>query len=171
MEHLWAPWRMKFIEELRNKGSGCIFCELAAEGDDRKRLILHRGKRCYAVMNRFPYNNGHLMIVPYKHTGSLDDLSDEENAEIIRFCSHSVKIAEKTLNAEGFNCGFNIGAAAGAGIKDHIHLHVVPRWCGDANFLPIIGDTRSMPEYLEDTYDRMIGEFSKIGRSALSGES
>ncbi|MFH1830983.1 MAG: HIT domain-containing protein [Pseudomonadota bacterium] len=153
---------MKFIEELRLKGTGCLFCELALEGDDGKRLILHRGKLCYAVMNRFPYNNGHLMIVPYKHTGSLAELSDEENAEMMRICSESVRIMQKALEAEGFNCGFNIGAVAGAGIKEHIHLHVVPRWCGDANFLPIIGDTRSMPEYLEDTYNRLIGEFKKI---------
>lgn len=162
MEHLWAPWRMKFIEELRSKGSGCLFCELAAEGDDKKRLILHRGKCVYAVMNRFPYNNGHIMIVPYKHTGSLEDLEDAEYAEIMRICSHSLRIMQKTLEAEGFNCGFNIGKVAGAGVKDHIHLHVVPRWTGDANFLPIIGETRTMLEYLEDTYNRLIGEFERI---------
>jgi ATP adenylyltransferase len=161
MQHLWAPWRMQFIKELRDSGGGCIFCEIASPGDDRERLVLHRGKSCYAVMNRYPYNNGHLMIVPFKHAGSLSDLAPEEHAEIMAVCSKSIEIMKKALSAEGFNCGFNIGAAGGAGIRDHIHMHVVPRWCGDANFLPIIGDTRSMPEYLHETYDRLIAGFQK----------
>lgn len=162
MENLWAPWRMQFIEEVRDKGSGCIFCELGAPGDDRERLVLYRGETCYAVLNRFPYNNGHMMIVPYKHTGELGDLSSEEYSEMMGICSEAVKIMREAMNAEGFNCGFNIGAVAGAGIKDHVHMHVVPRWCGDTNFLPIISDTRSMPEYLENTYDKIIGGFRKI---------
>ncbi|MFA4874333.1 MAG: HIT domain-containing protein [bacterium] len=159
MERLWAPWRMQFIEELRDSSGGCIFCELAAAGDDRKRLVLSRSELCYVLMNRYPYNNGHLMIVPFKHVASLSELSREEHAEMLSLCARSIEIMKQALGAEGFNCGFNIGAAAGAGIKDHIHLHVVPRWCGDANFLPIIGNTRSMPEYLEETYDRLIPGF------------
>lgn len=162
MERLWAPWRMEFIQELREKGSGCLFCEMGAAGDDRERMVLHRGKHCYTMLNRFPYNNGHIMIVPYKHTGDLLELSDEEHAEIMRMCAHSVKIMTESMDAEGFNCGFNIGAVAGAGIRDHIHLHVVPRWSGDSNFMPVISDTRTMPEYLEKTYDRLIGGYSKI---------
>ena len=162
MEHLWAPWRMKFIEGLRNEGSGCLFCEMAAEGDDRKRLILHRGKFCYTMMNRYPYTNGHIMIVPYKHTGSLSGLEGDERSEVMDVCASAVDIMEDALNADGFNCGLNIGAVAGAGIKDHVHLHVVPRWQGDSNFMPIIADARSMPEYLEETYDRLVGGFSKL---------
>jgi ATP adenylyltransferase len=165
MERLWAPWRMQFIEELRDKGSGCIFCELGAEGDDRSRLVLYRGKRCYAVMNRFPYNNGHLMVIPYRHIGDLAELTRDEHAALLGVCASSIRILGEVLGAEGFNCGFNFGQVAGAGIKDHVHLHVVPRWCGDANFMPILGDTRSMPEYLEETYDHLIGGFAK-----LSGE-
>lgn len=159
MNHLWAPWRMKFIEELRNRTDGCVFCELAEEGDDRARLILHRGKTCYVLMNKFPYNNGHLLVIPYKHTGSLVDLDSNEHAEMMKLSAHAMEIMERSMEAEGFNCGFNFGKVGGAGITDHIHFHVVPRWNGDCNFLPIIGDTRSMPEYLEATYDRLIGGF------------
>ncbi len=161
MEHLWAPWRMQFIEELRDRSGGCIFCELAAAGDDRRRLVLHRGKSCYVLMNRFPYNNEHLLIIPSRHVAELTDLTAEEHAEMLGLCGRSVEVMRGTLQAEGFNCGFNLGKVAGAGIADHLHLHVVPRWCGDANFMPIIGDTRSMPEYLEQTYDRLIAGFQK----------
>jgi ATP adenylyltransferase len=164
MELLWAPWRMQFIDELRDRGSGCLFCELATSGGDRERLLLHRGKGCYAVMNRYPYTNGHLMIVPYRHVADLSGLTRDEHAEMLGVCAGAVDILKEALHAEGFNCGFNIGAAGGAGIRDHIHLHVVPRWCGDANFLPIIGGTRSMPEYLEQTYDRLIGGFGRLGK-------
>jgi len=162
MNHLWAPWRMEFIEELRNRTSGCVFCELAEPGDDRTRLILHRGKFSYALMNKYPYNNGHLLIIPYKHTGLLTGLDSDEHAEMMSMAAHSMEIMKETMEAEGFNCGFNFGKVAGAGITDHIHFHVVPRWNGDCNFLPIIGDTRSMPEYLETTYDRLIGGFKEI---------
>lgn len=159
MEHLWAPWRMQFIEELRVSTGGCVFCELPARADDRESLILHRGKSCYVLMNRFPYNNGHLLIIPYKHVAELSQLESSEHAELMALCSRSVETMKTRLNAEGFNCGFNLGKVAGAGIKDHLHLHVVPRWCGDANFLPIIGETRSMPEYLQQTYDRLVDGF------------
>jgi len=153
---------MKFIEELRDKGAGCIFCEMAAPGDDRARLILYRGKTCYAVLNRYPYNNGHLMVVPYKHVAELGDLEAEEHAEMLSICSQGIEIMRAEMEAEGFNAGFNIGAVAGAGIKDHIHMHLVPRWRGDSNFLPIIGGTKSMPEYLNDTYDRLVKSFQKL---------
>ena len=162
MERLWAPWRMQFIEELRDTGGGCVFCEIPSHGDDRARLVLHRGESCYVLMNRFPYNNGHLLILPYRHVGSLSALDDREQTEMMKLCTSSVEVLGSALNAEGFNCGFNLGKSAGAGIVDHIHMHVVPRWCGDANFLPIIGDTRSMPEYLEQTYDRLRPGFEKL---------
>lgn len=162
MNHLWSPWRMEFIEDLRNRTGGCIFCELKAPGDDRARLVLYRGSTCYVLMNKYPYNNGHVLIIPYKHTGSLSDLSREEHSEMMFMSSKSVDILGDALEADGFNCGFNIGKAAGAGIVEHVHLHVVPRWVGDNNFLPIIGDTRSMPEYLEATYDRLIDGFKKL---------
>lgn len=161
MERLWAPWRMQFIEELREK-SGCVFCELALPGDDKKRLVLHRGKTCFVLMNRYPYNNGHLMIIPYKHTGKLNDLDTDEQREIMALSARAVEVMQSSLDAEGFNLGVNLGKVAGAGITDHFHMHVVPRWVGDANFLPVIGNTRSMPEYLEATYDRLIAGFGEV---------
>ncbi|MFH0800708.1 MAG: HIT domain-containing protein [Pseudomonadota bacterium] len=166
MEHLWAPWRMQFIDELRKKAGGCVFCEAALPGDDRQRLVLYRGKSCFILMNRFPYNNGHLLIIPYRHTGSLAELTGDEHAEMLRLCANSADVMAKAIEAEGFNCGFNIGKVAGAGITDHVHLHVVPRWLGDTNFMPIIGDTRSMPEYLERTYDRLKPGFEKMAGGA-----
>ncbi len=153
---------MQFIEELRDCSGGCVFCEIAEPGDDKGRLVLHRGKSCYVLMNRFPYNNGHLLVIPYSHTGSLSDLPAKTHAEVMSLCASSMEIMQNEMDAEGFNCGFNIGKPAGAGIVDHVHLHVVPRWCGDSNFLPVIGDTRSMPEYLEATYDRLKPGFDKI---------
>lgn len=162
MNHLWAPWRMEFIKDLRESDGSCIFCELAVSGDDRARLVLFRGKSNYVLMNKYPYNNGHLLIIPYKHTGSLSDLGPDEHSEMMDLTARSIKIMENALEAEGFNCGLNFGKAAGAGITDHVHMHVVPRWVGDSNFLPIIGDTRSMPEYLEATYDRLLGGFKGI---------
>lgn len=162
MSNLWAPWRMKFIEELRDKGSGCIFCELNQDGDDRERLVLCRLKHTYVVMNKFPYNNGHLLIVPNRHQGKLVEFSPEEQGEMMYLNAHSVEILMENLNAEGVNCGLNLGRAAGAGITDHLHVHVVPRWNGDTNFLPLISDTRSMPEYLEDTYDRLVDRFKDL---------
>ncbi len=166
MKQLWAPWRMQFIEELRDRGEGCIFCELAQTGtpeEDRERLLLYRGENCYVLLNRFPYNNGHLMIIPYRHTGDLGELAPEEHMEMMALCARSIDVLGRRLEAEGFNCGLNIGRAAGAGITDHVHLHVVPRWCGDTNFLPIFGETRSMPEYLQSTYDRLADDYQGRG--------
>ena len=162
MTNLWAPWRMQFIEDLKNKKDGCIFCELALPGDDRERLVLHRGKVSYIVMNRFPYNNGHVLITPYRHIAALNGLTKDEHQEMLQLAGQSVEIMSKAIEAEGFNCGINLGRAAGAGVVDHVHLHVVPRWVGDTNFLPVMSETRSMPEYLQNTYDRLAGEFKKI---------
>ena len=162
MTNLWAPWRMQFIEDLKNRKDGCIFCEMALAGDDRKRLVLHRGKTCYVVMNRYPYNNGHLLVTPYRHVGVIKALTKEEHQEIMELTGASVEIMQTALEAEGINCGINLGKAAGAGIVDHFHMHVVPRWVGDTNFLPVMSETRSMPEYLENTYDRLIGGFKQI---------
>jgi ATP adenylyltransferase len=162
MNNLWAPWRMQFIEDLKNRKGGCIFCELAMPGDDRERLILHRGEKAFVVMNRFPYNNGHVLITPYRHVAALKDLEGGERQEMMKLGGEAVEIMSKTIEAEGFNCGINLGRAGGAGVLDHVHLHVVPRWVGDTNFLPVMSETRSMPEYLLNTYDRLVGGFKKI---------
>lgn len=162
MEILWAPWRMQFIEGHKAKGGGCIFCELALSGDDEKRLVLYRGQFCYVVMNRFPYSSGHLMVVPYRHTGSLEDFTSDENSELLGLAARASGVLSRALDAEGINTGINVGRVAGAGIVDHIHLHVVPRWTGDTNFLPIFGGVRSMPEYLSATYARLVRGFGEV---------
>lgn len=160
---LWAPWRMEFIRGAKSSKDSCIFCELAASGDiDSEKLVLHRGKSSYVLMNRYPYNTGHLLVIPFSHTGTLSSLSSDEHAEIMRLTSASVEILQKVLGAEGFNCGFNLGRSAGAGIADHLHMHVVPRWVGDSNFMPVIGGTRSMPEYLKETYSELVDSFNAL---------
>lgn len=160
MDRLWAPWRMEYIENV-DKG-GCFLCESSSAKDDRKNLILFRGRESFVILNRYPYNSAHLMVSPYKHTPEILALSETCRAEMLTLVGSSMKILTGLLDCEGFNCGMNFGRVAGAGLKDHTHFHVVPRWSGDFNFMPILGETKSMPEYLEETYDRLIGEFSKL---------
>ena len=154
---LWAPWRMAYITGPRP--TGCFFCEIAKEDADRQNLILHRGSLTFVVMNRYPYNNGHLMVVPYSHSGSLDAFSDSESLAIMRDAQRVTCILQEAFRAEGFNLGFNLGQFAGAGVADHVHLHIVPRWGGDTNFMPVLADTKVMPEYLDATYDKLIPYF------------
>ncbi|MDO8527241.1 MAG: HIT domain-containing protein [Deltaproteobacteria bacterium] len=165
MDNLWAPWRMEYINDTRKgEKQGCVFCEMKEQKPDDKNLILARGKHTYVLMNRFPYNSGHLLIVSYSHIASLKDLSAEIQQEMMWFMGESMDILKDVLKAQGFNCGLNAGAHAGGGIPDHIHWHVVPRWPGDTNFLPVLGNTRSMPEYLSETYKRLEGKFKTLGR-------
>ena len=126
--------------------------------------MLHRGPLTYVVMNLYPYNNGHLMIVPHRHCAELSDLSPEESLEIMQAVQRVTRILRTALGAEGFNLGCNLGKAAGAGVADHVHLHVVPRWVGDTNFMPVLTETKVMPEYLESTYDRLVPLFQEQGR-------
>lgn len=164
MDRIWAPWRIQFIHEhRRNPNCGCVFCEIAAPGDEREKLVLYRGEHSFIVMNRYPYNCGHLLIIPNRHTADLSILSKDEHAELMSLCSKSMAVLTERVEAAGFNCGFNFGRLAGAGILDHLHLHVVPRWAGDSNFFPVIGDMRSMPEYLHSTYDRLLDGFNEGG--------
>ena len=158
---LWAPWRMAYIEGAR--GEGCLFCEKPRDGADRTNLILSRGPLTYVVMNLFPYSNGHLMIVPYRHCADLAQLSPEESLEIMQSAQRCTQILQDTFRAEGFNIGFNLGKVSGAGIADHIHLHIVPRWMGDTNFMPVLADTKVMPEYLEVGYDKLYPLFQGQG--------
>lgn len=159
MKYLWSPWRMEFIEKA-GKGRGCVFCKIQSE----KNLILHLGKHCFVMMNKYPYNNGHLMVIPYRHKGEISDLDSMAQQEMIHLTGKSVKILKKALKCAGANCGMNIGRAAGAGIEGHVHMHVVPRWVGDSSFMPIISGTKSMPEYLKTTYKRLKPEFDKLAR-------
>lgn len=154
-ERLWTPWRMEYI--LDDKESvGCIFCDKPKEEDDRKNLILFKGEKAFVIMNLYPYNNGHIMITPYSHVSDVTLLEDEEMLEISREMKRGVKILRSVMHPDGFNIGMNIGKTAGAGIDDHLHLHIVPRWNGDTNFMPVIANMRVMPEHLDDTYMKLV---------------
>jgi len=142
-----------------DKSSGCILCEKPKEGRDSENFILFRGEAVFIIMNIFPYNSGHLLIAPYRHLDTLALLTKEEAAELMAFAQKSEKVLKEALKAEGFNLGINLGKAAGAGIEGHIHLHVVPRWNGDTNFMPILGETKVIPEYLSSTYLKLLTHY------------
>jgi ATP adenylyltransferase len=150
MKRIWAPWRIEYIKTPKEKD--CIFCKFPKEQNDRERFILHRGKTCFIIMNYFPYNNGHLMIAPYQHTTDLDDLDDQAKIEIFDLINHSTKALSEKLKSEGFNIGINLGSTAGAGINDHLHIHIVPRWQGDTNFMPVAGNTKVISQELHETW-------------------
>ena len=153
MERLWSPWRMEYIGA--DKEEGCIFCQALQEKADERNLILHRGKTCFIMLNRYPYNNGHLMIVPYDHVGSLEDLPQETLTELMHMINKGTALLRKAMHPHGFNIGINLGKSAGAGIVDHVHIHIVPRWDGDTNFMAVTAGTRVIPELLEDTYRKL----------------
>lgn len=156
MQHLWAPWRMDYILEAENHApDGCIFCALPRAQADRDNLILRRGRRVFVILNRFPYNPGHLMVVPYTHTGELDDLVPDELTDLMLELRRAVGNLRRGMNPDGYNIGINLGRTAGAGIPGHVHYHVVPRWEGDANFMPVIADTKVIPQHLFRTYDQL----------------
>jgi len=151
---LWAPWRFKYIENVNNKGE-CIFCSKPKEEPSSNNLVLYKSKFSFIIMNLFPYNTGHLMVAPYKHTSKITDLTDEEWLDIKKLIDLCIKIIEEVYKPQGFNIGMNLGRIAGAGIEEHIHIHIVPRWAGDTNFMPIISNTKVIPESLEDTYNKL----------------
>lgn len=160
---MWAPWRMAYISgehEHGFEGPRCVFCTLPARDDDARSYILHRGERCFVIMNLYPYNNGHLMVVPYAHVDSLLALDAETTAEMMALTQRAQTVLTDTMHPHGFNVGMNQGRAAGAGIADHVHLHILPRWVGDTNFMPAIGDCRVMPQHMDDTYDLLKPGFS-----------
>jgi ATP adenylyltransferase len=149
-QRLWAPWRLDYIKG--PKPDECIFCAKPAAGDDAAAHIVGRGEHCFVMLNTYPYNNGHLMISPYEHVSSIEDLGDEVLLELMGLTQRSLKAAREAYSPEGFNIGVNEGKVAGAGFDDHIHLHVVPRWGADTNFMPVIGSTRVLPQSLDDSY-------------------
>jgi ATP adenylyltransferase len=161
MERLWAPWRMQYIQAIDTPDAGCIFCTKPKQDTDRDNLILWRGKYCFVIMNRFPYSNGHLLIVPYHHTAHIEDIDDGTAVELWKTAAKSTGILSRKFKAEGFNIGLNLGRLAGAGIDQHVHLHVVPRWNGDANFMPVLGDTRVISQGLLEAYDALLPEFQQ----------
>ena len=157
MELLWAPWRAQYIAS--KKTDGCILCDKPGEGNDAANYILHRGSFNFIIMNAFPYNPGHLMVAPYRHVATPEDLRPEELHEHAEMVARCVKVLREVFASAGFNTGMNIGKVAGAGIDGHIHSHVVPRWVGDTNFMPAIGATRVISQAMADTYDRLKSEF------------
>ena len=157
MEYLWAPWRIEYIKKIKEEG--CIFCQKPIEKNDTTNLILYRGQKNFVIMNSYPYNPGHLMIAPYRHVAGLDELSDEELGEHYKMVAQSTRILTRTFKPDGFNIGMNLGRIAGAGIDKHIHTHIVPRWAGDTNFMPVVADTRVINEALIETYKKLVGKF------------
>lgn len=153
MNHLFATWRMSYIEAPKHEG--CIFCDFPQESNDEGRYILHRGRFCFVIMNLYPYNPGHMMVVPYRHTNVYESLSDEELLDMAYLSRRSVEVLKSLMGPEGFNLGMNLGKIAGAGVDGHLHLHVVPRWNGDNNFMPVLVDTRVLPEALDTTYAKL----------------
>lgn len=158
---LWAPWRMEYIEN-SELSEGCVFCEKPAENSDRENLIVHRGQKSFVIMNRYPYNNGHLMVVPYRHTCDLDSLYADEKSEIFDLLISSRKVLNQVMHPHGYNIGMNLGRVAGAGIEDHLHFHILPRWSGDTNFMPLIGHAKVVSESLECTWDKLSQAFLSL---------
>ena len=158
---IWAPWRLEYVKDAaKDAEEGCIFCVKPAEGDDEANLIVHRGESCFVILNLFPYTNGHLMVAPYEHVAQLQELDDQTMAEIMSLAQRGMNALEKSYSPHGYNVGFNQGRVAGAGVEHHIHMHVVPRWGGDTNFMPVLGDTRVMNQTLHDSYETLKGAFA-----------
>jgi ATP adenylyltransferase len=159
---IWAPWRLAYVTDAsKDLEQECIFCAKPGEDDDEANLIVHRGDRCFVILNLFPYTNGHLMIAPFDHIGAIQDLPAETTAEMMALAQRAISILEGEYAPHGFNVGFNQGRVAGAGVEHHIHMHVVPRWGGDTNFMPVLADTRVMPQTLGQTYASLKGAFQK----------
>jgi ATP adenylyltransferase len=155
MENLWAPWRMAFIEQETPQPQQCIFCTHPAAQRDEEYHIPYRGERCYMMLNRYPYNNGHLMIAPYQHVDSIEKLDPATLAELMAQAQLALRALRQVMNPDGFNMGINQGKVAGAGFAEHMHLHVVPRWNGDTNFMPVIADIKVIPELLDSVYQKL----------------
>ena len=146
---LWAPWRLEYIQQADDL-DGCVFC-IAAAGDDEEMLIVHRSAGAFVLLNKFPYASGHLLVAPYRHGADFGSLSDEEALEIHRLAERGMAALIETFAPQGYNVGWNLGRIAGAGVVDHVHLHVVPRWAGDTNFMPVLADVKVLPEHLSET--------------------
>jgi ATP adenylyltransferase len=159
METMFAPWRMEYL--VGEKADGCVFCKCSIRCDD---YIVFEGKTCFVMLNRYPYVNGHLMIIPERHLGGIEELTDEERKEIFALLDISVKVLKDAMNPHGFNIGMNLGKAAGAGIAEHVHVHIIPRWEGDTNFMSVVGNVRVIPEDLATTAAKLAPLFKKYSR-------
>ena len=156
MERIWAPWRIQYIRQ--EKTEGCILCEKPRQNEDAPNYILYRGDKNYIILNIYPYNPGHLMVTPYRHVASLEELTGEERNEHFEIVSRCIRVLRQVFNPDGFNIGVNLGKVAGAGIVDHFHTHIVPRWQGDTNFMPVLAETRVIPESLDKIYQQLKGQ-------------
>jgi ATP adenylyltransferase len=150
---LWAPWRLEYVQSA-DEGTACVFCTALA-GDDEERLVVHRGRSVFVLLNRFPYSSGHFMVAPHRHVGDFGALDDAEVVEIHRLAEEGMRALHDVYAPDGFNLGWNLGRVAGAGVVDHVHLHVVPRWSGDTNFMPVLADVKVLPEHLAATRARL----------------
>lgn len=163
MEHIWSPWRYKYIATADSSSErGCVFCSAVEKASDREYFIAYRGQLNFVILNLYPYTSGHLMIVPYEHTASLAQVSSDTTTEMMELAKSAQRALEAEYRPEGFNVGMNLGKSAGAGVAEHLHLHVVPRWTGDANFVSVVGETRVLPEELAATYDRLKKHFNSV---------
>jgi ATP adenylyltransferase len=161
---MWSPWRMSYVSADKDTGPDgavCPFCDLPSRHDDARSYILYRGARAFVIMNLYPYNNGHLMVVPYAHVDALGALDEPTLTEMMTLAQRSQAVVGEAMRPQGFNLGINQGRAAGAGIADHIHMHVLPRWAGDTNFMPALGDVRVMPQHLDETYQLLRPGFAE----------
>jgi ATP adenylyltransferase len=152
-KQLWAPWRLEYIKQA-DEQLGCVFCEAAA-GDDEEKLVVHRGELAFVLLNRFPYASGHLMVAPYRHVDEFGELTDDEALEIHRLAQSGIGALAQVYGPQGYNLGWNLGRIAGAGVVDHVHLHIVPRWAGDTNFMPVLADVKVLPQHLAETRRRV----------------
>jgi ATP adenylyltransferase len=157
-QRIWAPWRLAYVKDAaKDAEQACIFCAKPASDDDTANLIVHRGERCFVILNLFPYTNGHLMVAPYEHLATLTELDPGTVSEMMRLTQRAMGVLEREYEPHGYNVGFNQGRVAGAGVEHHIHMHVVPRWGGDTNFMPVLADTRVMPQTIEESYAALKG--------------
>jgi len=160
MDHLWSPWRYQYVQK-KKSGSECVLCCAAVAGQDEENLVVHRGRKNYVILNRYPYSTGHLMIVPYRHMNTLQDASQDTLEEMMLLVQQSQGLLQEIYQSPGFNLGMNLGESAGAGIAEHIHMHVLPRWPGDTNFMTTVGETRVLPEDLAVTWRKLSDAFGK----------
>jgi ATP adenylyltransferase len=160
MDYIWAPWRLEFI--MKGCESGCFLCEKPKEKNDAANYIIYRGKHNFIILNAFPYNPGHMLIAPYRHTGQLTEMETDESNEHFELVKFGIRLLTEVVKPDGYNVGMNLGRVAGAGLADHIHTHIVPRWQGDSNFMPVIGDTKVIPEALVKTYEKLAEGLAKL---------
>jgi len=169
MERLWAPWRIEYVRG-KEREPGCLFCTKPAETRDKENLIVHRAHGAFTMMNKFPYNNGHLLVCPYRHVADVCDLDAEEHSLVTQEMCRAIQVLRRVMGPDGFNVGINLGEVAGAGIAGHLHYHVVPRWSGDTNLMPVLGDVKVISEHLTSTYEKLHLGFEELYPNAVQGE-